>query len=61
VLDNQVLGKIIEVETAGPNRFLIVDNSGKEIMIPVNGPFIESINRTKKMIRVSLPDGFLDI
>ena len=56
-----VLGKIIEVVAAGPNRLLSVDYNGKEILIPVNGPFIKSINKTKKKILVSLPDGFLDI
>jgi 16S rRNA processing protein RimM len=33
----------------------------KEVMIPVNGPFVKSINRTKKTVTVSLPEGFLDI
>lgn len=56
-----VLGKIIEVVAAGPNRLLSVDYNGKEILIPVNGPFINSINKTKKKVLVSLPEGFLDI
>jgi 16S rRNA processing protein RimM len=30
-------------------------------MIPVNGPFITSINKSKKKINVALPEGFLDI
>ena len=56
-----ILGKILDVEQAGPNRFLIVNYNEKEIMIPVNGPFITSINKSKKKISVSLPEGFLDI
>ena len=56
-----VLGKIKAVEEAGPNRFLIVAYDQREIMIPVNGPFIISINKSKKRIRVNLPVGFLDI
>jgi 16S rRNA processing protein RimM len=55
------IGFIIGVEQAGPNRFLISSHLQKEVMIPVNGPFIKSINRTKKTISVSLPEGFLDI
>ncbi len=55
------LGFVEDVEQAGPNRFLIVSYLQKEIMIPVNGPFIKSINKSKKKINVSLPDGFLDI
>ncbi len=55
------LGFVEDVEQAGPNRFLILSYMQKEIMIPVNGPFIKSINKSKKKISVSLPDGFLDI
>jgi 16S rRNA processing protein RimM len=55
------LGFVEDVELAGPNRFLILSYLQKEVMIPVNGPFITSINKSKKKISVSLPDGFLDI
>lgn len=55
------LGFVENVEHAGPNRFLILSYLQKEVMIPVNGPFITSINKSKKKISVSLPDGFLDI
>jgi 16S rRNA processing protein RimM len=46
---------------AGPNRLLVVKHADKEILIPMNGPFITSVNKTKKRITVNLPDGFLDI
>lgn len=55
------LGFVEEVEQAGPNRFLIVTYIQKEVMIPVNGPFITAISKSKKKISVSLPEGFLDI
>ncbi|MNC95569.1 Ribosome maturation factor RimM [compost metagenome] len=58
---NGPLGFVEDVEQAGPNRFLILSYIQKEIMIPVNGPFIKSINKSKKTISVSLPEGFLDI
>lgn len=56
-----MLGTIQDVEVAGQNRFLILRYNEKEVMIPVNGPFITSINKSKKKISVSLPEGFLDI
>lgn len=59
--DNRVLGHIKEVVEAGPNRFLSLDVDGKETLIPINGPFIKSVNRTSKKIKVELPEGFLDI
>ncbi len=56
-----VLGNVIAVEQANQGRFLIVAHNAKEVMIPVNGPFISGINRSKRKITVTLPDGFLDI
>jgi 16S rRNA processing protein RimM len=55
------LGNIVEVIQAGPNRLLVLDHNGKELMIPVNSPFIKRVNKSKKVITVSLPEGFLDI
>ena len=56
-----LLGKIREVMQAGPNRLLVVDYNNKEVLIPVNGPFITNINKTKKRVSTSLPQGFLEI
>ena len=55
------LGFVEAVEQAGPNRFLILSYLQKEVMIPVHGPFIKNINKSKKKITVSLPEGFLNI
>ncbi|MBT1704271.1 ribosome maturation factor RimM [Chryseosolibacter indicus] len=63
VHDNEfgLIGRVVEVTLAGSNKLLSIDREGKEILIPINSPFIESINKSKKRITVSLPDGFLDI
>jgi 16S rRNA processing protein RimM len=55
------LGFVEDVEQAGANRFLILTYIQKEVMIPVHGPFIISINKSKKKITVALPEGFLEI
>jgi 16S rRNA processing protein RimM len=55
------LGEITEVSSSGPNRLLSVNVKGREVLIPVNSPFVISTNKTKKIIRVVLPDGFLEI
>lgn len=55
------LGMVTEIIQAGANKLLSVDNKGKELLIPVNAPFIISINKSKKQIRVDLPEGYLDI
>jgi 16S rRNA processing protein RimM len=56
-----ILGKVEDVEQAGPNRFLIISYNKKEIMIPTQEPLLKSINKSKKKISVNLPEGFLDI
>lgn len=63
VIDDELglLGTVETIEQAGPNRFIVLSHKTKEVMIPVNGPFIKSINRTKKTVSVSLPEGFLEI
>jgi 16S rRNA processing protein RimM len=63
VLDSEAgaIGNIREVVAAGPNKLLSVDYQGKEVLIPLNSPFINSINKNKKKITVTLPEGFLEI
>jgi 16S rRNA processing protein RimM len=55
------LGSVTEVSNSGPNRLLSVAVKNKAVLIPLNSPFIKSTNKTKKIIKVALPDGFLDI
>jgi 16S rRNA processing protein RimM len=55
------LGTITDVMSAGPNRLLVLLHEEKEVLIPINSPFVLSVNKSKKKISVSLPEGFLDI
>ncbi len=55
------LGKITGVIQAGPNKLLAIDYGGREVLIPVNSPFIDAINKSKKQLTVTLPEGFVDI
>ncbi|HZY77995.1 MAG TPA: ribosome maturation factor RimM [Cyclobacteriaceae bacterium] len=62
VIENdEPLGNVTDIMEAGPNRFLVLDHNGKEVLIPINGPFIKSVNKTKKKVTVELPDGFLEL
>jgi 16S rRNA processing protein RimM len=56
-----ILGTVQDNEQAGATRFIIVNYNNKEVMIPAHQPLLKSINKTKKKVTVSLPDGFLDI
>ena len=59
--ENGLLGVVKEVFEHGLSRHLVVVREQKEVLIPTNGPFIQGINKSKKKITVTLPDGFLDI
>jgi 16S rRNA processing protein RimM len=56
-----MLGILKQVIQSGPSRLLEIDYLGKDVLIPVNSPFIKSVNKAKKLIKVSLPEGFLSI
>ena len=53
------LGQTTQIISQGLSRLLEVGEKG--LLIPINGPFIKSISKTKKKIEVELPEGFLDI
>lgn len=55
------LGTVKEITDAGPNKLIVVQHGEREVLIPVNGPFIQSIVKAKKSILVALPEGFLEI
>lgn len=55
------LGKVTHIEHIGPNRYLVIKGHEKELIIPVQGPFIASLNRATQQIFVELPDGFLSL
>ncbi|HYG20715.1 MAG TPA: ribosome maturation factor RimM [Ohtaekwangia sp.] len=55
------LGTVTGVADAGANRLLVIMHAEKEVLIPVNSPFVLGVNKRKKHVSVDLPEGFLDI
>ena len=55
-----LLGHVKEIQSQGANRLLCIIQGAKEILIPINAPFITSLSKTKTLIQVELPEGFLD-
>lgn len=60
-VDTGSLGSVTEITVAGPNKLLTLFYNGKEVLIPINSPFIKSVNKSKRTISVELPEGFLEI
>jgi 16S rRNA processing protein RimM len=55
------LGTVREVLETGANKHLAIIRNGREVLIPMNGPFIKSVNKSKKQVRVEVPDGLLEL
>ena len=56
------IGIVVDFNEDVPeNPLIIIENKGKELMIPVNGDLIQSVNWDKKEIFTNLPDGYLDL
>ncbi len=57
-----IIGRVREIMQTGLNKLIVVEtNSGKEILIPINAPFISSLSKTKHKLQVDLPEGFLNL
>lgn len=55
------LGIITEVLTISTQRLLSVEYQSKDLLIPVNAPFITDIDRSNRIMYVTLPEGYLDM
>jgi 16S rRNA processing protein RimM len=53
------IGEVSEIDDKTMNVLLIVDYKGKEILIPA--ALITAVERERKTIDVSLPEGFLEL
>jgi 16S rRNA processing protein RimM len=60
-LESGRVGKVGKVLNLPGNRLLECEHEGRTFLVPVNGPFIQKIDRRKKIITVDLPEGFLDL
>jgi 16S rRNA processing protein RimM len=55
------LGRVINLLRTGAHDILVVDDHGREILIPFQDEFIDEVDIASKRISVTLPDGLLDI
>ncbi len=55
------LGEITDVDDATFNILFVVNNRGKELLIPAQEELITDINPEQKVITVNLPEGLLAI
>lgn len=55
------IGTITEVLSITSQRLISIKYQSKDLLIPVNGPFIKGIDRAKNIMYVTLPEGYLDL
>ena len=58
--DQLFLGKIKDIIQTGSNDVFIVENEGKEILIPALKSVVQAIDLDSGLIKVQLPEGLLD-
>ena len=54
-------GCIIDIDQSTENELFIIQNGGKEILIPITMDFITDINHKEKIIYTNLPEGLLEL
>jgi 16S rRNA processing protein RimM len=59
--DGEDIGEVLEVIEHPHQILLRIDINGKEALIPVHEETLEKIDKRKKQVYLSLPDGLLDI
>ncbi|MEP2670605.1 MAG: ribosome maturation factor RimM [Cyclobacteriaceae bacterium] len=59
--NSENLGTITAINNHTLNPLLVVTLQEKETLIPISDYFIKEIDQADKMVKVELPDGFMDI
>ena len=54
------IGVVERIEESPNNPLLIIQNGKKEILIPLNGNFFESIDDEKREVHIDAPEGLID-
>lgn len=59
--DGKTCGKIVSVNDQTAQHYFILDLAQNEIIIPIIKEWILEVNRNEKFIKMSLPDGLMDV
>ena len=55
------IGEIIDIDDSTINTLFVIDNDGKEILIPVQEEFIMGIDQENREIIFNLPEGLVSL
>ncbi|WPC11969.1 PRC-barrel domain-containing protein [Riemerella anatipestifer] len=54
-------GSIKEINDQAAQHYFILNNKGKEVIIPIIKDWILKVNRDEKIISMQLPEGLLEV
>lgn len=55
------IGKVTRILDNGPQALFVVEKDGKEILIPMHDQFIDQLDKSKKNIHFSTPEGLIEL
>ncbi|GHN00406.1 ribosome maturation factor RimM [Cytophagales bacterium WSM2-2] len=55
------LGVVNDIQGNGTNRLLVINYNNKEVLVPINSPFVKNVNKSRKTIQLNLPEGYLEV
>jgi 16S rRNA processing protein RimM len=55
------LGVIEEIVESPGQHLAMLDYQGREVVVPLNPVFIQSVDHNAKKVQVDLPEGLLDL
>jgi len=61
VVRGEVLGKVTDVLDAAGGRLLVVDVSGREVLVPFRKPIVVRLDRAARQIEIDPPAGLLEL
>ena len=59
--DGKSCGNVVSVNDQTAQHYFILDLAGKEIIIPIIRDWILEVNREEKFIKMTLPEGLMDV
>jgi len=54
------IGVVDHIEESPNNPLLVIHSGKKEILLPLNGDFLESIDEEKREVHIDAPEGLID-
>lgn len=55
------VGTIVSVNDSTAQHLFVIDHKGTEVLIPINDDIIQAVDRKSKTVKVTAPEGLIDL